>query len=206
MHCCNFKACTKKYSPNHPNHKHENNRHFSYWPNLVLFANFWLESQCDKYTFPLCCSSKESMHYPNPFCTFQPLHFPLMCTIKTNRCTSQNLFGFCTDAQQTHTHTHTHTYQPNTTIAFPYLQETHTHIHTHTHKHPAHTWIPTHTYSHRASAVHMSSSKCTIMNIYEYCLHALHICHPPPPPVDGLFSNGNIIIQGDFPCQYWNEI
>lgn len=134
MHCCNFKACTKNNSPNHPNHKHENNRHFSYWPNLVLFPNFWLESQCDKYTFPLCYSSKERMHYPDPFCTFQPLHFPLMCTIKTNRCTSQNLFGFCTDAQQTHTHiptqcNHSLTYKKHTqTHTPPTCEYTHTHI------------------------------------------------------------------------------
>lgn len=83
------------------------------------------------------------MHYPDPFCTFQPLHFPLMCTIKTNRCTSQNLFGFHTDAQQTHTHQH------NTTMAFPYTYKKHTHTH------PTHTRILTHTYSRRASAVHV---------------------------------------------------
>ncbi len=83
------------------------------------------------------------MHYPDPFCTFQPLHFPLMCTIKTNRCTSQNLFGFRTDAQQTHTHTHIPT-QCNHSLSLP-TRNTHTHTHTpptreypHTHTHGEH--------------------------------------------------------------------
>lgn len=182
----------KKIIHHNPNHKHENNRHFSYRPNLVLFPNFWLESQCDKYTFPLCCSSKERMHYPDPFCTFQPLHFPLMCTIKTNRCTSQNLFGFRTDAQQTHTHT----YQPNATIAFPYLQETRTHTHR------PHVNTRTHILTASICRTHVKPQVHNHEYLTDCRLHELHICHPPPPPVDGLLSNGNIIIQGDFPCQY----
>lgn len=195
MHWCDFKPqINKKISHHNPNHKHENNWLFSYRPHLVLFPNFWLESQCDKYTFPLCCSSKERMHYPDPFCTFQPLHFPLMCTIKTNRCTSQNLFGFRTDAQQTHTHTHIPT-QCNHGLSLPTRN-------THTHTYPTHT----HTYSRRASAVHVKPQVHNHEYLTDCRLHALHICHPPPPPVDGLLSNGNIIIQGDFPCQYWDGI
>lgn len=179
MHCCNFKLYIKKF----------NTKQQGFFPS----AKFSLISKFLNGVHDVAWVKNASITRIH-FVPSNPLIFPY-CVPSRQTGVSAKIYPASAQMHNKQTHQH------NATMAFPY-----TYKKQHTHTRPALTRIPTRTYSRRASAVHVKPQVHNHEYLTDCCRHTLHICHPPPPLVDGLLSNGNIIIQGDFPCQCWDGI